>query len=63
MRKLVAAVGAMLPGVDVKDLRPKPAPIVDGQIAAIAFVNGLELVTDNVKDFRRFKGLGVKSWR
>lgn len=41
----------------------KPAPFVDGQIAAIAFVNGLELVTDNVKDFRRFKGLGVKSWR
>jgi tRNA(fMet)-specific endonuclease VapC len=41
----------------------KPAPFVDGQIAAIAFVNGLTLVTGNVKDFRRFKGVGVKTWR
>jgi tRNA(fMet)-specific endonuclease VapC len=41
----------------------KPAPFVDGQIAAIAFVNGLQLVTNNAKDFRRFKGLGVVSWR
>lgn len=41
----------------------KSASFVDGQIAAIAFVHGLELVTDNVRDFRRFKGLGVKSWR
>jgi tRNA(fMet)-specific endonuclease VapC len=40
----------------------KPAPFVDGQIAAIAFVNGLELVTDNVKHFRRFRGLVVESW-
>ena len=41
----------------------KPAPFVDGQIAAIAFVNGLELVTENAKDFRRFKGVGVTTWR
>ena len=41
----------------------KTAPFVDGQIAAIAFVNGLELVTGNTKDFRRYKGLSVSTWR
>jgi len=41
----------------------KTATFVDGQIAAIAFVNGLQVVTDNTKDFRRFKGVGVTSWR
>ena len=41
----------------------KPAPFVDGMIAAIAFVNGLQVVTENTKDFRKFKGLGVTSWR
>ncbi len=40
----------------------RPAPFVDGQIAAIAYVNELELVTNNMKDFRRFKGLSVSSW-
>lgn len=38
-------------------------PFGDGQIAAIAFVNGLELVTDNLTNFCRFHGVTVKSWR
>ncbi len=40
----------------------RPAPDVDGQIAAIAFVNDLVLVTVNVKDFARFKGVEVHNW-
>ena len=40
----------------------KPAPLVDGQIAAIAYVNQLTLVTINVKDFTRFKGVEVENW-
>ena len=35
---------------------------VDGQIAAIARVNELILVTLNQADFREFKGLRVRSW-
>jgi tRNA(fMet)-specific endonuclease VapC len=37
-------------------------PFVDGQIAAIARVNGLILVTLNKADFQDFKGLLVRSW-
>lgn len=37
-------------------------PFVDGQIAAIARVNDLVLVTSNKSDFRGFRGLQVKSW-
>jgi tRNA(fMet)-specific endonuclease VapC len=40
----------------------RPAPFVDGQIAAIAYVNELTLVTVNVKDFARFKGVHVENW-
>jgi tRNA(fMet)-specific endonuclease VapC len=40
----------------------KPAPYADGQIAAIAYVNELTLVTANVKDFARFKGVEVENW-
>ncbi len=40
----------------------RPAPYTDGQIAAIAHVNGLILVTVNVKDFARFKELEVANW-
>jgi tRNA(fMet)-specific endonuclease VapC len=39
-----------------------PTPFVDGQIAAIAHVNGLVVVTTNDKDFVRFKGLSVQNW-
>ena len=35
---------------------------VDGQIAAIAAVNGLTLVTHNVTDFAAFEGLSVEDW-
>ncbi len=35
---------------------------VDGQIAAIAAVNGLVLVTRNVSDYADFQGLTVESW-
>ena len=40
----------------------KSAPFVDGQIAAIAQVNELVLVTANIKDFSRFRGLKVENW-
>lgn len=40
----------------------RPAPYVDGQIAAIAHANDLILVTINVKDFARFKDLKVVNW-
>lgn len=40
----------------------RPGPYVDGQIAAIAQVNNLTLVTANVKDFERFKDLRVEDW-
>jgi len=35
---------------------------VDGQIAAIAVVNGLTLVTRNIKDFQGFDGLQLVNW-
>jgi tRNA(fMet)-specific endonuclease VapC len=34
----------------------------DGQIAAVAVVNGLTLVTANVRDFRSVDGLRVENW-
>ena len=40
----------------------RPAPYVDGQIAAIAHANGLVLVTMNTKDFSRFADLKVENW-
>lgn len=40
----------------------KTPPFIDGQIAAIAYVNELILVTSNPADFRAFKGLHVRSW-
>jgi tRNA(fMet)-specific endonuclease VapC len=43
--------------------RGRTPPFQDGQIAAIAFVNELTLVTFNEVDFKRFEGLKVISWR
>ena len=40
----------------------RPAPFVDGQIAAIAHANELVLVTANARDFARFKDLKVENW-
>ncbi len=37
-------------------------PFADGQIAAIAAVNGLVLATLNAADFRCFQGLEVAGW-
>ena len=34
----------------------------DGQIAAIAYTNGLILVTHNVSDFAGFKDLQIEDW-
>lgn len=40
----------------------KQSPYADGQIAAIAAVNDLVLVTANGKDFRSFEGLAIADW-
>jgi tRNA(fMet)-specific endonuclease VapC len=40
----------------------RPMPYADGQIAAIAVVNGLTLVTSNVRDFRHVEDLRVENW-
>jgi tRNA(fMet)-specific endonuclease VapC len=40
----------------------RPTPYVDGQIAAIAHVNHLVLVTANTRDFAGFKHLTVEDW-
>ena len=37
-------------------------PFVDGQIAAIAVVNELIIVTSNIRDFERFQGVQMQSW-
>ncbi len=38
-------------------------PFADGQIAAIAAVNDLILVTANTADYRAFRGLRLADWR
>jgi tRNA(fMet)-specific endonuclease VapC len=43
--------------------RGESPPFADGQIAAIAHVNELTLVTFNDADFRQFRGLRIVSWR
>jgi tRNA(fMet)-specific endonuclease VapC len=40
----------------------RTGPYVDGQIAAVARVHDLVLVTANVRDFVRFKDLKVEDW-
>jgi tRNA(fMet)-specific endonuclease VapC len=37
-------------------------PLLDGQIAAIAYANGLTLVTNNVHDYEGFRDLRVERW-
>ncbi len=37
-------------------------PYADGQIAAVAVVNALTLVTANVRDFRHVEQLRVENW-
>ena len=38
------------------------ASFVDGQIAAIAYVNDLVLITANTRDFQNYTDLEVRSW-
>ncbi len=40
----------------------KTSPFVDGQIAAVAIVNDLTLVTLNTRDFAQFGDLSVTNW-
>lgn len=42
--------------------RGRQPAAADGQIAAIARVNELVLVTANARDFRRFEGLTIEDW-
>ena len=35
---------------------------VDGQIAAVAYANGLTLVTANVADYANFQGITIENW-
>jgi tRNA(fMet)-specific endonuclease VapC len=44
------------------EARGRPVPYVDGQIAAIAHVSKLVLVTVNTRDFSRFTDLEVENW-
>jgi tRNA(fMet)-specific endonuclease VapC len=44
------------------EARGRTPPFVDGQIAAVARVRGLTLVTRNVGDYRDFDGLVVEDW-
>ncbi len=37
-------------------------PFRDGQIAAVAAVNGLAVVTANMRDFEPFNGLAIEDW-
>ena len=41
----------------------KTPPFVDGQIAAIARVHDLEVVTRNLEDYRLFEGVRAVDWR
>ncbi|MEN8220302.1 MAG: VapC toxin family PIN domain ribonuclease [Pseudomonadota bacterium] len=40
----------------------KTPPFVDGQIAAIAKVNDLIIVTANVSDYQTFSGIIIENW-
>lgn len=41
----------------------RPPPFVDGQIAAVAKVNDLAIVTMDVRDYLIFEGIEVRDWR
>ena len=40
----------------------RPAPRADGEIASVAIVNGLVLVTRNTADFQNFADLKMENW-
>ena len=57
----------LIAGGDIMDpathqLRTADVAIVDGQIAAIAKVNDLILVTANVAEYQIFNGLLIENW-
>jgi tRNA(fMet)-specific endonuclease VapC len=54
-------MGMMKYLLDTNVLSETP-PFVDGQIASIAKVNGLILVTKNIKDYRSFSRLKTENW-
>jgi tRNA(fMet)-specific endonuclease VapC len=56
-----AALWHALECARLADLDRTP-PFVDGQIAAIAMVNNLTLVTRNTSDFADFTDLEVENW-
>ncbi len=41
----------------------RPPPFADGQIAAVAVINGLRLVTFNRDDYAAFQDLRLEDWR
>lgn len=43
-------------------LRTQPPPFQDGQIAAVAAINQLILVTNNVADFASFQNVALENW-
>ena len=45
------------------EAKGRTLPYADGQIAAIAVIHSLTLVTANIRDFRGIAGLRVESWR
>jgi tRNA(fMet)-specific endonuclease VapC len=45
------------------EARGESPPFADGQIAAIAAVNDLVLITSNEADFARFDGIEVRHWK
>ena len=46
----------------ILSMKGKVPSFVDGQIAAIAAVNGLVLVTRNTQDFEPFENVSVVNW-
>ncbi len=44
------------------DSKGETPPYADAQIAAIAAMNNLTLVTRNIKDFRRFRNIAIENW-
>lgn len=42
--------------------RGRATPFADGQIAAVAHVHGLALITGNAKDFAGFLALEIEDW-
>ena len=40
----------------------KTPPFVDGQIAAVAYIHDLALVTGNMSDYSGFRGLRTENW-